>query len=182
MNSDAMPRAAAHLGRWPAGPLRRALAALGAAAALTCVGIDLQQGAVVTLRGFKTQGRAENGARWRLQGESAVIRGAVYELTGVIVDLDLEDGRTARITSRACVYHQDTGLVESADAVHMESGGTTLDGMGFDMLMADRRLRVRDAVRVEMPGAGVRLDAFGMGPGEKPQATPEAPAEKPPAP
>ncbi len=182
MNSDARLRAGPPTERWAAGPLRRAIAVLCAAAALTCIGIDLQQGAVVTLRGFKTQGRAENGARWRLQGESAVIRGAVYELTGVVVDLDLEDGRTARITSRACVYHQDSGLVESADAVHMESGGTTLDGMGFDMLMADRRLRVRDAVRVEMPGAGVRLDAFGLAPGEKPRANPDAPAVKPPAP
>jgi hypothetical protein len=165
--------------RLAAGRSTRALVAFVEACALTSVALDLQQGAVVTLRGFKTQGRAENGARWRLQGDSAVIRGTVYELTGVIVDLELEDGRTARITSRACVYHQDSGLVESHDPVRMESGGTTLDGVGFDMLMSDRRLRVRDAVRVEIPSAGVRLDALGPAKAETPRAVPDTPAVKP---
>jgi hypothetical protein len=147
----------------------RAAATVWAACALACVGIDLQQGAVITLQGFKTQGRAENGARWRLQGESAVIRGAVYELVGVTVDLDLEDGRTAKITSRACVYHQNSGLVESRDAVHMESGGSSLDGVGFDMLLSERRLRVRDAVRMEIPGSGASLNSFGPAAAEKPR-------------
>jgi hypothetical protein len=161
MNSDVTPRPAAQAGALPAGRVCRAAVALWAACAVVCAGLDLQQGAVVTLRGFKTQGRAENGARWRLQGESAVIRGAVYELAGVTVDLDLEDGKTARITSRACVYHQDSGLVESHDPVRMESGGATLDGVGFDMLMSERRLRVRDAVRMELPASEARPNPLG---------------------
>ena len=178
MNSDAMPKAAARMGRPVPSRALRAAVALWAAAALACAGIDLQQGAVVTLRGFRTQGRGEGGARWRLQGESAIIRGAVYELTGVIVDLDMEDGRTARLTSRACVYHQDSGLVESHDAVHLESGGTTLDGVGFDMVMSERRLRVLDAVRMEIAEAGVSLDSFGPAAGEPARVAPEAPASK----
>jgi hypothetical protein len=151
---------------------------LWAVGALACAGIDFQQGAVVTLQGFKTQGRAENGARWRLQGESAVIRGAVYELVGVTVHLDLEDGRTAKITSRACVYHQDSGLVESHDAVRMESGETSLYGVGFDMLMSERRLRVRDEVRMEIGGVGGSLNSFGPTATEKRRPGADAPVPK----
>jgi hypothetical protein len=149
-----------------------------------CFGLDLQQGTAVTLRGFRTQGRAENGARWRLRGESAVIRGTTYELTGVSMDLDLEDGRTAKITSRACVYHQDSGLVESQDAVRMESGETSLDGVGFDILLSERRLRVRDQVKMVISGAGgagagANLDLFGPGALGKPRPAPDAPAATP---
>jgi hypothetical protein len=180
MSSDASPRPTA-----PRRPLRRsrgyyrvATALWAAGALLGCVALELQQGAVVTLQGFKTQGRAENGARWRLQGESAVIRGAVYELSGVTVDMDLDDGRTARITARGCIYHQGSGLVESKDPVHMESDGATLDGVGFDMLMSERRLRVRDAVKMVIPGAGLgAANATGLVPPVR--GLTEAPAAKP---
>lgn len=179
MSSDAVLRPAARTGALPAGRPCRAAAAIWGACVLVCAGIDLQQGAVVTLQGFRTQGRTDDGARWRLQGESAVIRGAVYELAGVTVDLDLEDGRTAKITARACVYHQDSGLVESRDAVHMESGGTSLDGVGFDMLLSDRRLRVRDAVRMEIAGSEANLNSFGPAAAGKSPAVPGPPAPKP---
>ena len=179
MNSDAIPRPAARRGAAPAGRVCRVAAVLFAAGALACGAIDLQEGAAVTLQGFKTQGRAENGARWRLRGESAVIRGAIYELADVTMDLDLEDGRTAKITSRACVYHQNSGLVESRDAVHMESGGSTLDGVGFDMLMSERRLRVRDAVKMEIPTSGTGLSSLGPAAAvETPHVPPDSPATK----
>lgn len=140
---------------------------------LPCSGLDFQQpGAVINLQQFKTQGRSEQGARWWLDGQSAVIRGTVYELTGVVLQLEDDSGKTAVIRAQACTYYQDSGLVESDAAVRVESGTITLDGVGFDILLAERRLRVRDAVRMEVPGARASLGT-GM-----PSRAPAAPATK----
>jgi len=123
-------------------------------------GLDLQQpGAVIHLQQFKTQGRGERGQRWFLEGQSAVIRGTVYELSGVTLRLETGEDRTAVIQAQACTYYQDSGLIESAAPVHVESDGIILDGIGFDMLMAERRLRVREAVRMELVRAGEDLEA-----------------------
>jgi len=126
--------------------------------------IELQQGTVVTLRSFRTQGRGENGARWFLDGEQAVIRGPVVDLTRATVRLETEDGRTVRITSEQCTYHQESGLLESAAAVRVESGEAVLAGVGFDMLMPERRLRIRDAVRMELPQRDASLSVGVPGP------------------
>ncbi len=123
-------------------------------------GLDLQQpGAVIHLQQFKTQGRGERGQRWFLEGQSAVIRGTVYELSGVTLRLETGPDRTAVIQAQACTYYQDSGLIESAAPVHVESDGVILDGIGFDMLMAERRLRVREAVRMELVRADGDLEA-----------------------
>jgi len=123
-------------------------------------GLDFQQpGAVIHLQQFKTQGRGERGQRWFLEGQSAVIRGTVYELSGVTLRLETGADRTAVIQAQACTYYQDSGLIESAAPVHVESDGIILDGIGFDMLMAERRLRVREAVRMELVRADGDLEA-----------------------
>lgn len=138
-----------------------------------CSGLDFQQpGAVINLQQFKTQGRAEQGARWWLDGQSAVIRGTVYELTGVVLQLEDDSGKTAVIRAQACTYYQDSGLVESDAAVRVESGDVTLDGVGFDILLGERRLRVRDAVRMVVPGARASLGTV------MPSKAPAAPATK----
>jgi hypothetical protein len=141
--------------------------ALVAAVAPCCRAIELQQGTVVTLRSFRTQGRGEHGARWFLEGEQAIIRGTVVDLTGATVRLVGEEGRTARITSEHCTYHQESGLLESAAAVRVESGDAVLAGVGFDMLMSERRLRIRDAVRMELPQRDANLSVVVPGPAAK---------------
>jgi|GEM_PF-2745170 len=146
--------------------------------ALGCPAIEFQQNAVVTLSSFRTQGRGENGARWFLEGQKAVIRGTVFDLQGATVRLEMEDGKTALMTSERCTYHQESGLLESAAAVRVESGDAVLAGVGFDMLITERRLRIRDAVRMEIPQKAVDLST--VVPGGAP-AAPAAPAAPPAA-
>jgi len=159
-----------------AGPWGLGVAVWLLALLLPCHGLEFQAGTVVNLRQFKTQGHAEEGGRWYLDGQSAVIRGAVYELTGVVVRFEDSNGKTAVVRSQACTYYQDSGLVESNAAVRVESGDITLDGVGFDMLMAERRLRIRDAVRMEVPAARANLGA--LSPTSRPVTPPAKTAEQ----
>lgn len=159
-------------------PWRSWLAAL-LGLALCCPAIEFQENAVVTLNQFRTQGRAENGARWFLEGRKAVIRGTVFDLQEATVRMELEDGKTALMTSERCTYHQESGLLESAAAVRVESGDAVLAGVGFDMLIAERRLRIRDAVRMEIPQKAVdlrtALPGAGTAPGKAPATAPQKP-------
>ena len=151
MSSEATPSAGPR-----ARPRRRrcraAALVLAAILASASVGLEFREGAPVRLQQFRTRGNAESGARWFLEGESAVVRGTVYELAGVVVRMEGEGGRTAVVRAKTCTYYQDSGLVESREAVRVESGNVTLKGVGFDMLMSERRLRVRDAVHMEVSG------------------------------
>jgi hypothetical protein len=159
--------------------LWRALLATLAGGTLWCAGIDLKEGSAVTLRNFRTQGRGENGARWFLEGQKAVIRGRVFDLAAATVRIETDDGRTALVTAEHCTYYQDSGLLESDAAVRVESGDAVLAGVGFDMLMPERRLRIRDAVRMEIPQKNMSL---GVPPGNAPAREAVPPSTPAPGP
>lgn len=168
---------------------RRTALAVLALAALALGGAELDQNGTVTLRGFRTQGRSEDGTRWFLEGREAVVRGTVFDVSGAVMRLVSEDGRTARITADQCRYYQESGLVESEAPVRVDTGDVALAGVGFDVLVAERRLRIRNAVRMEVPripGGGAGLGLPGTeGPRDRkaePPTAEGAPQPPPPAP
>ena len=114
---------------------------------------DLGTDTGITMQGFRTQGQGANGTTWSLYGAKAVIRGKLYELRDIVVVMQTADGRRTTIRSPECVYKQATELIESDAPVHVVGDDLDLRGVGYDILLASKKLRIRDKVSMTVRGA-----------------------------
>ncbi len=105
----------------------------------------------IVLKGFQTRGQDANGnTSWDMSGDQATVRGALHTLEAVRLRLYLENGTTALITSPECLYNQATGLIESPAALKVESRQMTLEGVGYDVLTTEKKLRIRGNVHMKL--------------------------------
>jgi hypothetical protein len=109
----------------------------------------------VVLHGFQTRGAGgKNKTPWELSGAKATIREGFYELEDFKVILHLEDGSEAVLTSPACKYDESRGVAESNAPIRVESDAMTLEGIGYDVLLEEKKLRVRSNVRMTIRREG----------------------------
>ncbi|MBN2451373.1 MAG: LPS export ABC transporter periplasmic protein LptC [Lentisphaeria bacterium] len=124
---------------------------------------DLPQSGAITLGHFRTQSQGEGGSRWELAGDHAVIRAGVYALENVVLVLFSEGGQSITIRSPNCTYRQGSGVIESDAPVHVEGRELTIDGVGYDVLLTERRLRIRDRTAMTVMSQGGKALLPGRG-------------------
>jgi hypothetical protein len=101
------------------------------------------------LYGFQTRSAGGAGkTRWELSGGRAVLREAWYELEDFRLTLHLEDGSTAVLTSPRCRYDEAGGTASSPAPIQVVGDQLTLRGVGYDMLLDKKKLRIRSKVRM----------------------------------
>lgn len=119
-----------------------------------CLSLSCLQGgpaSVMVLKGFQTRGTDELGrTSWDMVGEKAVIEGSIHHLTTITLHLFLKDGDQATVKSPACTYNQATGLIDSDAALVVRSRQMILNGVGYDILTGERKLRVRSNVHMRL--------------------------------
>ncbi len=139
---------------------------LAASMLLHAAGLNLGNLEKVELKGFQTNGVTEvlqNGEmeklNWTIRGDDARIQKPNYDLTGfqmtILDDNEQEAQRSAyHVVSPHCLYNQDTRLVRSESAIHLDgTDGFSISGVGYDIYLADEkdglRIVIRDAVRID---------------------------------
>ena len=116
-------------------------------------GLDITAGGRMTLKGFDSQGRRDDGTvTWELHGEEASIRGVFAELTTIRLTFHLPDGETAVIRSPKCLFNQTNRTGESDSPIHAESRRMRLEGVGYDLLVDAQRLHLRSDVHMTLLG------------------------------
>lgn len=119
---------------------------------------DFGKGELAILENFCTRGgKGQSGSSvdtWELRGSKAVVRGRTYALKTVRLSMAAKDGRVFVVTSPNCVFDQDTGVARSEAPVRIVGEDATIDGVGYDVSMAQRRVRIRSSVHITLRVAG----------------------------
>jgi len=151
---------------------RRVVGLLCLCAAATGLGFDFGPGARLTMSGFQTKGRHDDGGvAWTLNGGKATVKGVLVEMEKVRLTFLFRDGEAVLITSPRCSFNQTTEAGQSDAPIHVEGKTIRLDGVGYDIWTEKQKLRVRSQVRMVIRRAGgvlekVRVLAPQTGPGE----------------
>lgn len=115
------------------------------------------------LYGFQTRGiTSKNNTQWVLSGARATIGKGWYQLEEFKLILHQENGEKIILTSPRCRYEEVAGVAESGAPIRVVGDNLSLQGVGYDILLGKRRLRIRSQVRMTIrrarkPGAGLGL-------------------------
>lgn len=103
----------------------------------------------LTTENFRTRGMDEEGRRqWDMVGAKAVVSGALANLEIITLTFFLEDGDTVMATSPDCVFNSTTQIGSSTAPIHIAHKQVTIDGKGYDIFTAERRIHIRGEVKM----------------------------------
>ncbi len=120
--------------------------------ALSLSAFDMRPGVSLTMTGFRTRGgsREDGGTDWEIKGARAVVRGVLAELEKLELTFFLREGETATITSPRCSFNQADEVGRSDAPIKLESRTMKLEGVGYDILVNEHRVRVRSNVKMRI--------------------------------
>lgn len=127
--------------------------------------LDFEGAQTITLDGFETRAVNPDGkTEWELRGQTAKLRGGLYDLSDIRLAVHLEDGRRVDLASPRCTFDHARGIVRSDAPLEVVSADMALAGVGYDLAIDRNILRIRSQVRMTLRKLGTRLvpsDVFG---------------------
>ena len=103
----------------------------------------------IVTENFKTRGTDASGRReWDMTGARGVVEGVLATLETVKVVFYLTNGDTAVVTSPECVYDRVAKIGSSTAPIHVWNKQVVIDGKGYDIFTAEKRIHVRSEVKM----------------------------------
>jgi hypothetical protein len=111
----------------------------------------------VIIQNFRSRElRPDGSIAWTLHGGQAVVTGARAALTEV-QGLLMVEGEEYHLTSPGCVYEKEQQTLRSTEPVQVRGPRLLLDGVGYDVDLATRRIVVRKDVRLKLFNSPVAM-------------------------
>lgn len=97
---------------------------------------------------FVMRGRDEQGREsWELHGEHATMQGTIVQIEGLDLQLFTANGSSVtRVLSPHCTFNKTTRTGQSPAHLRVVNDNMTLEGMGYDLLADQQKLKVRSEV------------------------------------
>ncbi len=113
----------------------------------------------VTLDKFSTRGLDSHGKlSWRLSGESAEMNGSIITVREFMAFFYQKEGGIVELSSPGCRFLQSLKEVKSDAPVRVKSDGILVEGIGYDVYLEGRVIRIRSSVRAVIRGNAVKID------------------------
>lgn len=119
-----------------------------AAAVLHAQGVS-GVGEELTLSRFHTNGLDAKGRMaWTLDGAAAEVRGSLTFIRDFQASITPEEGRPFQLSSAQCRFMHNLREVKSDSPLLVESDGLRASGIGYDIYLDRRIVRIRSAVKI----------------------------------
>jgi len=111
----------------------------------------------VVIQNFRSRELKSDGTvAWTLHGRQAVVTGGRAVLTDVEGQM-MVDSEEYQLTSPGCVYEKEQQTLRSQEPIQVRGPRLMLDGVGYDVDLAARRIVVRQQVRLKLFNSPVDL-------------------------
>lgn len=108
---------------------------------------------------FHTQGLDDTGkAAWSLNGGEAEVRGNVTEMNNIRANFIMEGGKNIIINSPSCRFMHNLRELKSDAPLTLTAEGITATGIGYDVYLDSRLLRIRSTVKIIVKRNKLNLD------------------------
>lgn len=114
----------------------------------------------VTLDNFSTRGLDDKGnLSWRLSGETAEMNGSIITVKEFMAFFHQKDGGIVELVSPGCRFLQSLKEVKSDSPVRVKADGLSIEGIGYDVYLEGRVIRIRSSVRAVIRGNAVKINS-----------------------
>lgn len=109
----------------------------------------LGPGQEATVKNFHTQSLLKDGKySWMLDGRDAVANGNLLELKNFALVFLPDNGQEYDVTSSECRFLYSLREVKSDAAIQIKSTGISASGIGYDIHLDKRMVRIRTTVKI----------------------------------
>ena len=112
---------------------------------------------VVHVDDFMSQGRTEDGAAdWQLFGKSAEVSANITDVRNIRILLKIKDGVVYNVSSHSARYVNALREIKSSAPLLVESEGLKASGIGYDVFLDKKVLRIRSNVKIDVERTKVK--------------------------
>ena len=112
---------------------------------------------VVHVDDFMSQGRAEDsGADWKLFGKSAEVSANITDVRSIKIQIKLKDGVAYNLSSHSARYVNALHEIKSSAPILLDSEGLKASGIGYDVFLDKKILRIRSNVKIDIERTRVK--------------------------
>jgi len=140
------PKRRHHVRLLPGGLRIYSVIAVGLLMVLLCSAIEVQNLKLATFKARAAKSGESEG--WELEGSEAVMNGRIVSLRDARLELVLDGGKRAVITSPACEYDDGSKSLRSGREIHLRHPAFSLDGVGYTAFSEEHRILVHSKVRL----------------------------------